>query len=935
MSVTQAGSARRGLSGRTKTLLITLSVLLLAGVVAVVVFVLQPRGGETGRATPAVLFDSPVAGDALPLGRPVVVHAVASGEVPIARVELWVDGELESATEAALPGGVSPLPLLTHWEPGEAGAHTLVARAFDADDGRSEATVEVQVTSPDDRDGDATADADDACPDEAGWASAGGCPDRDGDSVADVADACPDEAGAAGSGGCPAPSGSDRDGDGTSDDGDACPDAPGAPGTDGCIWPGDRDGDGIADDADTCPGEPGSAESGGCPDRDGDGVIDPEDACPDVAGPPEAGCPAPGDGDRDGDGLPDADDGCPDEPGPPGAGGCPGAGPAGSGADDDSDGDGVPDSGDSCPGAPGTADMEGCPDSDGDGVPEYRDACPDEAGAAESLGCPVADGADGDGDGVPDGVDLCPEDEGMPERLGCPPPGAEEETVPEPGVEEMRPLRIVEFLALGFEVSDAYDGAYCYPSLAGAPVERYSLDPAADQHWSLAPDLGSQTVLVDEDGPLTVQMECGGDVVFSEGGYGWGTYWGIGSIAESHPSSDWDGHVITVRSTGGNEGRWFEVEYALCAGSCRDATFPAPAADVDGGVLTWQWDGDLDDLGAYRVLVDGSEVALYRGTGASGAMDVSAYSDTCGSRHAAAVVAIGRDGRESLRSNPVTVAAEPCPRVVRVTFDSLTTFELGSDQGASTVGPILGSFFASASTSEVLSFNGVDYGDWWGERNRGYRLAATHYYPVQAIFDQIWTWIGGNMSTPYTAPDSNVVTMELGPGDDLVFGAQVLDEDDGTNRTDTLFDARRTIAAEDVRPGSYRISDRNLELAVLIDVIVGPEVGSEPDLAITAVEKADDGELKVDVFNNAAGMTEPADLVVEWTDIATGEVGDRRTWRDVQLALAPAESSRPAPSGPDRRDGVRARSRRGGGGRQPGEQRRRRRPATCGWSSSR
>lgn len=897
MSGTQTTSGRRGLSGRAKALIIVLGVLVVAGVVTVVVVLFRPTAEAGREAAPTVVFDSPGSGDTLPLGRPVVVHAVAQGGVPIARVEVWVDGALEASTDAALPDGVSPLPVMTYWTPVEAGAHVLVARAFDADDGRSEAAIAVEVTSGDDRDGDGVADAVDACPDEAGWASAGGCPDRDGDGVADAADACPDEAGAAGSGGCPAPSGTDRDGDGTSDDGDVCPDAPGAPGTDGCAWPGDRDGDETTDDVDACPDEPGAAETGGCPDRDGDGVIDGADACPDVAGPPESGCPAPGEGDRDGDGLPDADDACPDEPGPAGAGGCPGAGPAGAGEDDDSDGDGVPDAADSCPGAPGAADMEGCPDSDGDGVPEYRDMCPDEAGVAESLGCPVAEVRDSDGDGVTEPFDRCPEDPGAPEDLGCPPPGDDEaESLVPLDDSVMEARRIVEFLALGFEVSDAYDGVYCYPSLAGGPVERYSLDPAADQHWSLAPDLGSQTLLVDADEPLSVQMECGGDVVYSEGDSGWGTYWGIGSIAESHPSSDWDGHVITVRSTGGDEGRWFEVTYALCAGSCRDAAFPAPAASLDDGVLTWQWDGDLDDLGAYRVLVDGSRVALFRGTGASGAMDVSAYTATCGSRHTAAVVAVGRDGRESLRSNPVLLAAEPCPRVLRVTFDSLTTFDLGNDQGESTVGPIFGSFFASSSTRETLSFNGVDYGEWWGERNHGYRLASTHYYPVQSIFDQIWTWIGGSMSSPYSAPDRNYVTIELGPGDDLVFGAAILDEDDGTNPTDTLFDARRTIRAEDIRPGRYRLSDRNIELAVLIDVIVGPEVGREPDLTITAVEKADDGALQVHVFNNAAGMTVPADLVVEWADIATGEVRDRRTFPDVQV---PSGGSRILTTGAD------------------------------------
>lgn len=80
-----------------------------------------------------------------------------------------------------------------------------------------------------DTDGDGVADADDACPSEAGLAALGGCPDADGDGVADKDDTCPNEAGLVDLGGCP-----DADGDGIADKDDACPNEAGVAALDGC-----------------------------------------------------------------------------------------------------------------------------------------------------------------------------------------------------------------------------------------------------------------------------------------------------------------------------------------------------------------------------------------------------------------------------------------------------------------------------------------------------------------------------------------------------------------------------------------------------------------------------------------------------------------------------------------------------------------------------
>ena len=164
-----------------------------------------------------------------------------------------------------------------------------------------------------DADQDGVPDAQDACPNQAGSLTSGGCPDSDGDGIPNQDDACPLAAGPASTQGCP-----DADGDGVGDHEDACPTLYGPKETKGCPV-NDSDRDGVADEEDACPTIPGSVQFNGCPDTDGDGVGDHEDACPRVAGPQNTkGCP-----DTDGDGVPDKDDKCPSTYGTISNQGCP------------------------------------------------------------------------------------------------------------------------------------------------------------------------------------------------------------------------------------------------------------------------------------------------------------------------------------------------------------------------------------------------------------------------------------------------------------------------------------------------------------------------------------------------------------------------------------------------------------------------------------
>ncbi|PWG17950.1 hypothetical protein DFK10_04385 [Salibaculum griseiflavum] len=268
------------------------------------------------------------------------------------------------------------------------------------------AATSFSVAARRDTDGDGTADAEDAFPNDPNEDT-----DSDGDGVGD------NQEGKDGT----SPTSEDSDGDGLSDkeekdrgtdpndpdsDGDGIPDGreveEGSDPTNG-----DSDGDGVPDGEDDLPNDPsGGKDSDGDgvsdadeiadgtdpenPDSDGDGVSDGDER--------DAGTD-PGNSDSDGDGTPDGEDAFPRDPS----------------EDTDTDGDGI---GDREEGFVGTKTDD--PDSDGDGLTDAEErAAGTDPGNPDSDGDGIPDGteidagtdpgnSDSDGDGVPDGEDALP-----------------------------------------------------------------------------------------------------------------------------------------------------------------------------------------------------------------------------------------------------------------------------------------------------------------------------------------------------------------------------------------------------------------------------------------------------------------------------------------------------------------------------------------------
>jgi hypothetical protein len=834
--------------------------LVLCGLAAVIGGLAYYFGVPAVKARPVVLISSPDYGEQVEVGQSVIVQAVARDETGVVRLELWVDGQLLESQGSPLPEGLNPFPLLASWQPLSPGTHTLIVRAFNGENTRAQGSVNVEAIALTDGDGDGVADEADLCPDEAGAEDAKGCPDRDRDGIPDAEDACPEEAGLPQGDGCPAPSEQDRDGDGLLDAADSCPDEPGPPRVDGCP---DADGDGVADAGDACPAEPGLATHDGCMvpgDLDGDGVSDGDEACPEEPGLPELdGCP-----DFDGDAIPDGNDACPDEWGQR-EDGCPedpGAGGDFGGIDADA------------------------PDSDGDGIPDESDGCPEEEGLLEDDGCPPADPQDTDGDGTAD------TDE---------PPGGGLEWNLEPFLPGNEPIEAgpqVEFQALEFEVFDEYDRVYCYASLADGPEERYPesadqyFSPGEERYWNIDEHLGRRFVFPAEGEPLRVHAHC----YALTGIPGQGPLVDLGFIEESH-APPWEGQVIEVFSTPGPEGGYFRVEYRLCEGSCEEALFSPPrlrpitlgphspfGPRERTAMLQWDWDGDEAQISGFRVYVNGTFVRAV-GTdrrlsavfGGYYEHEISDLWPTCGETLEFEVTAYRGPAdvpeAESPPSNSRVWEAEACQRTVRVTFQSLETPGLAGRKG-----PIKGTFTANDQTL-FPAWRGMPPTFVATDDPQTY-LEPGHTYDLAQLFEDIETHAASHVgySGDNLAPDVNFLQVELGPHDTLTFSGSIWD--DSENR---VFFGSESIRPGEIVPGAHSVMDQGIELVVLIDVLVGPEAGDQPDLVISDITlEPSSNQLQIDVFNRAAVLqNQTITIRAERLD---GELLDTISWPNESIA---------------------------------------------------
>jgi len=198
----------------------------------------------------------------------------------------------------------------------------------------------------------------------------------------------------------------------------------------------------------------------------------------------------------------------------------------------------------------------------------------------------------------------------------------------------------------------------------------------------------------------------------------------------------------------------------------------------------------------------------------------------CGSGSLDYQVTAFRGGLESPPSNIAAFEPEGCPYTVRVTYETLTTRDLGSDEWwaiGEGRGPIYGEFRAVGATSEILAFDAADHGFWgWGD-DEGFRLLDDHTYQVQDIFD----WVHHQMSIcwgpfcpDFSAPMGNSMEVEMGPDDDLTLSFVIRDQDTGPDGY--ICNAIRTLPSEDVTTRTFEYGCPTMSVEVLIEPLPMP-----------------------------------------------------------------------------------------------------------------
>jgi hypothetical protein len=133
------------MSSRTMTIAVVVLVVLccLAAGVAALAYYWYFVPTAEAVVEPTVLIDSPSHGEEVVIGSAVQVFATGMDPGKIARMELWVDGQLIESQSSALPGGPSPFPIMSLWVPDTPGNHTIVVRAYNMADASGQASISV------------------------------------------------------------------------------------------------------------------------------------------------------------------------------------------------------------------------------------------------------------------------------------------------------------------------------------------------------------------------------------------------------------------------------------------------------------------------------------------------------------------------------------------------------------------------------------------------------------------------------------------------------------------------------------------------------------------------------------------------------------------------------------------------------------------------
>ena len=311
------------------------------------------------------------------------------------------------------------------------------------------------------------------------------------------------------------------------------------------------------------------------------------------------------------------------------------------------------------------------------------------------------------------------------------------------------PFEIVQLLqveALTLETDRAYDGVFCYFSLADSPVEKVPSEGFVHSLGSNAWDIqalvgGENTRMVvlgeGENQLLHIWVNCWGAI------YDAGGVYELGTVNMVHSSSDWNGNPIERRADGPSG--WFKLSYRITrpggtgGGGEDEIPLPAPVMyhycyefdSFDHCELLWYYPEDARELiDGYLLIRDHNVTEVITNVEKRKVTLIEFMTGlhglpACGQTDVFEVVAYKGDpytGKKSPHSNAISISSEPCYSYAKVTFDYLNTMLLTGDlHGIDTYGrarytpgdDIEGGLYATNPYSVGDEKDGCNYADLW------------------------------------------------------------------------------------------------------------------------------------------------------------------------------------------------------------------------------
>ncbi len=130
-----------------KRWLIVLGIVLLIGLIILALFLgWFSRRGRAFDSRPLVLIQEPGYDDNFQVGDGVIIHATATEDNGLTRIELWINDVLIDALDAEEPAPTN-LALLSSWIPTYEGETQIIVRAISNDDIPGQSSIRINVVS--------------------------------------------------------------------------------------------------------------------------------------------------------------------------------------------------------------------------------------------------------------------------------------------------------------------------------------------------------------------------------------------------------------------------------------------------------------------------------------------------------------------------------------------------------------------------------------------------------------------------------------------------------------------------------------------------------------------------------------------------------------------------------------------------------------------